>query len=45
MTLEYGFPRKRSYENLPDLDKLENDQEKELQKWEAEHQIKYKKSK
>jgi hypothetical protein len=45
MTLAYGFPRKRSYENLPDLDKLENDQEKELQKWEAKHQIKYKKSK
>jgi hypothetical protein len=40
--LEYGFPRKRSYENFPDLEKLEKEQEKELQQWEAAYQVKHK---
>jgi len=41
MTLAYGLPRRRSYENMPDLDKLEKEQEKELQQWEAAYQLKH----
>lgn len=36
MTLEYGFPKKRDYENLPDLDELEQQKEAQLQRWEAQ---------
>ena len=36
MTLEYGFPKKRDYENLPDLDELEQQNEAQLQLWEAQ---------
>ena len=35
MTLEYAFP-KRDLENMPDLDKMEEEQRLELQRWEAE---------
>jgi len=33
LTLEYGLPKGRDYEGLPDLDQMEHQQEAELQRW------------
>jgi hypothetical protein len=44
MTLDHGIPRKKSYDDWPDLDEMERLQDMELQKWEAEtnHKLKRK---
>jgi hypothetical protein len=44
LTLEHGIPKKKSYDDWPDLDEMERLQDMELQKWEAEtnHKLKQK---